>query len=249
MEQAMIRREPLSAEYGIYVSDEHSFGTDAILLADFASRGRKGLKAVDLGTGCGIIPMLMIKRGAVSEVTGLEISAAACSLADRTIRENSVQGTFGVINCDLRVLPSELKKGYFDLVTCNPPYKAAGAGIVSRSKADRVARHETECTLGDVFTAAAKLLRFSGRLCICQRPERLADIFVSMREAGIEPKRFREVIQREGGKAWLVLVEGRLGGKSGIETMPPLYIEKGGILSPEMIDIYGEYKKGHGEGV
>ena len=133
-------------------------------------------------------------------------------------------------------------------MTCNPPYKAAGAGIVSRSKADRVARHETECTLGDVFTAAAKLLRFSGRLCICQRPERLADIFVSMREAGIEPKRFREVIQREGGKAWLVLVEGRLGGRSGIETMPPLYIEKDAILSPEMIDIYGEYKKGHGEG-
>ena len=227
----------------------HRFGTDAVLLAEFSGYRRKD-RVCDLGTGCGISPMLMQRTDAPAEIYGVDIQPEAIAQMQQGIaRSTQIHSALHPVCADLKTLWEGAPLGQLDLVTCNPPYKAAGAGIVSRGKADRVARHETECALGDVFTAAAKLLRFSGRLCICQRPERLADIFVSMREAGIEPKRFREVIQREGGKAWLVLVEGRLGGKSGIETMPPLYIEKGGILSPEMIDIYGEYKEGHGEGV
>ncbi len=249
MEQTVKRREPLANGLGIFVSREHSFGTDAVLLANFAANGRRGMKAVDLGTGCGIIPMLLIKDGAVSEATGLELSMPACELAAETVAENRLEDRFRVINGDIRALPDELPRARFDLVTCNPPYKAAGAGIVSRTAADKRARHETECTLLDVCSAAAKLLKFSGRLCICQRPERLTDIFAEMRAVGIEPKRLREVIQREGGAAWLVLVEGRLGGRPGLTLLPPLYIESSGRLSEEMMNIYGAYKEGHGDSV
>ena len=102
------------------------------------------------------------------------------------------------------------------------------------------------CVCEDVVKAAAYLLKFGGRLCICHRPERLADIICDMRAHGIEPKIYREVIQREGEQPWLVLVEGRLGGNKGMTVLPPLYVEKDGLLSDEMMDIYGDYKQGKG---
>ena len=96
------------------------------------------------------------------------------------------------------------------------------------------------------FAMSAKhLLKFGGRLCVCHRPERLTDIFCEMRANGIEPKILREVIQREGKEAWLVLVEGKLGGKNGLTVLEPLYVEKEGILTDEMMEIYGDYKEGY----
>ena len=249
MEQRIMRKVPLSAKYGIYISDAHSFGTDAVLLAHFAADGKHNLAACDLGTGCGIIPMLLIRAKAVKSVVGVDIQLAACEQARLTVKENGVEELFSVFEGDLKEICPPLDKGAFDLVTCNPPYKAEGAGIVSTTSADIIARHETECTLSDVCAAAKQLLRFGGRLCICQRPERLADIFSAMKECGIEPKRLRTVAQRYGKEPWLVLVEGRLGGKAGMRILPTLYIEQEGKLSPEMIEIYGDYKEGHGDGI
>lgn len=249
MEQRLMRKVPLSAKYGIYISDAHAFGTDAVLLAHFAADGKKGLAACDLGTGCGIIPMLLVRAEAVKHVVGVDIQPAACLQATKTAEENSVSDVFSVVHGDIKDICPPLEKGVYDLVTCNPPYKAEGAGIVSTSSADVIARHETECTLFDVCTAAKQLLRFGGRLCICQRPERLADIVTAMKNCGIEPKRLRTVVQRKGREPWLVLVEGRLGGKSGMRILPTLYIEEDGKLSPEMVAIYGDYKEGHGDSI
>ena len=92
-------------------------------------------------------------------------------------------------------------------------------------------------------------MRFGGRFCVCHRPERLADVLCSMREHKIEPKVYREVIQREGKAPWLILVEGRSGGNRGITVLPPLYVEKDGVLSDEMMKIYGDYKQGKGRGI
>ena len=245
-----MRKVPLSAKYGIYISDAHSFGTDAVLLANFAADGKKNLTACDLGTGCGIIPMLLVRAEAVKRVEGVDIQPAACEQARITAKENSVEELFSVVEGDLKDICPPLKKAVYDLVTCNPPYKAEGAGIVSTGAADIIARHETECTLDDVCAAAKQLLKFGGRLCLCQRPERLADIITAMKNVGIEPKRLRNVAQRVGKEPWLILIEGRLGGKAGMRILPTLYIEQDkGKLSPEMIEIYGDYKEGHGDGI
>ena len=244
------RLEPLG-KYKIFVSEDHSFGTDSILLADFASNGLKGRfkNHCDLGTGCGIIPMLMLKDGNVEKSTGVEIQAAGCKLAEESAHINGISDKFRIINADLKYLDGKAEFGAYDLVTCNPPYKAEGSGIQSNAESQKIARHETLCSFDDIVKTSARLLKFSGRLCICHRPERLADIFVTMRKYKIEPKRLRTVIQREKEEPWLVLVEGRLGGKSGMRIMPPLFVEENGRISAEMMIIYGDYKEGFGDKV
>lgn len=239
-----LKKEPLG-KFSIFVSKEHTFGTDAVLLADFAGK-KKAKKACDLGTGCGIIPLLLIKKGAADTVDGVEIQPNGALIAQHNVELNSLEGVFTVHNKDLKDLKGYLPSGEFDLVTCNPPYKAKDTGNPNISEAERIARHETLCVFKDVVKAASGLLKFGGRLCVCHRPERLADVICNMRECNIEPKVYREVIQREGEEPWLILVEGKLGGKMGMIVQPPLYVENGGELSDEMMEIYGDYKQGKG---
>lgn len=242
-----LKTEPLG-KFQIYVSADHTFGTDAVLLASFAAEHKAKL-ACDLGTGCGIIPLLLLKSEAVQAVHGVELQTPAAEIASKNAELNGVSEVFAVHNVDMRALKGELPNGGFDLVTCNPPYKADGAGSQNLTEAQKIARHEVKCVFADVAAAAKYLLKFGGRLCVCHRPERLADIICEMRAVGIEPKLLREVIQREGREAWLVLVEGRLGGNRGMKVLPPLYVEKNGELSDEMMKIYGDYKCGFGRGI
>lgn len=242
-----IKREPLG-RFSINVSADHTFGTDAVLLADFGTRYRT-VKHCDLGTGCGIIPLLVLKTIDAKLSVGVEIQTPAAEIAKSNIELNGLDDRMQIINADLKNIKEFLPSGEFDLVTCNPPYKADGAGSKNLTEAQKIARHEVCCTLSDVIDAAAYLLKFGGRLCVCHRPERLADILCFMRERKIEPKVLREVIQKEGKEPWLVLVEGRLGGKSGMQILPPLYVEKNGVLTDEMIEIYGDYKEGHGRNI
>ena len=122
---------------------------------------------------------------------------------------------------DLRALQDVLPAGAFSLVTCNPPYKAAGRGLLSEAPGARTARHETDCTLEDVCAAASRLLRFGGRLCICQRPERLADAVCAMRAHGLEPKRLCMVQHSAAHAPWLFLLEARHGGRPSMTIEPP----------------------------
>ncbi len=240
----MIRKEPIGDNVEIFVSEKHGFGTDAILLANFAAPKRKDT-ACDLGTGCGIIPLLWCRKASVASVVGVEIQPDACALAEQSCLENNLGEKFSVICSDLQDLKGKVPFGSFQLVTCNPPYNADGAGIRSRGVADKIARHEISCTLDDIVAVAARLLQTSGRLCMCNRPERLTDMMASMRAHGLEPKRLRLVCQRLGEEPWLVLIEGRRCGKPGLRIMPTLYIEDGENFSQEMLEIYGTYKEGH----
>ncbi len=243
MEQS-IKKEPIGKGLFVAVSKNHTFGTDAVLLANFSS-DKKIKKHCDLGMGCGIISMLLLREEKVEETFGVDISKEAVDLAKYTADEYA-RGKFTPILADLKELRGILPFSEFDLVTCNPPYKAEGAGIISSSATDKAARHETECSLEDVIAVSSKLLKSSGRLCICQRPERLADIFDLMRKYKCEPKRLRIVCKKVGAEPWLVLVEGRRDGKSGVRIMPPLFVyDEFGNLSDEMIKIYGDYKEGH----
>lgn len=238
-----ISLQPLGNKYNIYVSKNHTFGTDAVLLADFANPKRNETM-VDLGTGCGIIPMLMLRDNKVSSAFGLEISKEAVLLAEETIKENNLSARFKVFEGDIKFPFEHLQKGAYSLVTCNPPYKASGAGILSETKTDKVARHETLCNLEDVIKAAAGLLTYGGRFAICQRPERLGEIISLMSANEIEPKLLRLVTKKEGAEPWLVLVMGRLKGGKGMRVMPNLNVyNSDGNLSEEMLKIYGPYKQ------
>ncbi len=245
MEQNIVsKKEPLGNGFYIHVSKNHTFGTDAVILSRFASE-KKVKKHCDLGAGCGIISMLLLRDKIAASSDGVEISDEAVALARRTAAEYAEE-SFNVIHSDLKELKGVLPFGEYDLVTCNPPYKAEGAGIISDSKTDKIARHETACSLEDIISVSAKLLKSSGRLCICQRPERLSDMICLMRQYRVEPKSVRFVAKCVGDEPWLVLLSGRRDGKSGMRVMPTLYLyNKNGEYTEEMLDIYGPYKEGH----
>lgn len=240
----MIKKEPLGNGIEIFVSKNHTFGTDAILLANFAAP-KKSDTACDLGTGCGIIPLLWCRNDAPKKIYGVDIQREACELALRSAEHNRLSEKFSVIHSDLLDIKGKIPFGHFQLVTCNPPYKAEGAGIKSQSGADIIARHETACTLEDIITTSAKLLQTGGRLCLCNRPERIADMMFYMRSNKIEPKRMRLVCRSVGDEPWLVLIEGRRCGNSGMRVEPTLYVHDGENFSQEMIEIYGSYKEAY----
>ena len=234
------RKEYLGSEITAFVSDSHSFGTDAVLLADFSSPSKHSV-CCDLGSGCGIIPLLWCKKE-TGKITAVELQELAVEQINAAIEYNSLSERLSAVNADLRELKGSVPFGCFDLVTMNPPYKASGAGIESRSGADKIARHETMCTFSDICAAAKKLLNFGGKLCMCIRPERLCELMLEMHSAGIEPKRLRLVAKCPGKAPWLALIEGRRGGKSGITVEPELFVHGAdGGYSEEMKKIYGDY--------
>ena len=233
--------ERLTEQLSICVTDTHKFGTDAFLLSAFA-RARGTDTACDLGSGCGIIPMLWLRgQDAPRRIDAVEIQELAVAQMRLTVERNGLAGRLFPVQADIKALRGVLPAGEYTLVTCNPPYKAAGTGIPSEKQGEYIARHEALCGIGDVCAAARLLLRFGGRLCVCQRPERLLDTLEAMRQNGVEPKRVRFVQQREGTAPWLFLAEGRRGGRPYLTVEPPLIIEGDGKngFGRELLDIYG----------
>ena len=236
------RTEDLAKNLKIFVSEAHIFTSDAIVLADFCAPRHKD-KCCDLGTGNGIIPLLWLRDFQPKEITGVELSDSAIALLNKTLSFNNIEEKITPVHCDLRELKGVLPNEYYDIVSINPPYKKLGTGIVNEGEDYKNARHEFNCTLEDAACAAAKLLKFSGRFCICQRPERLPDIFEAMRKFKIEPKSMREVIQRIGKEPSLVLVEGKKGSAPGFRINPPLILEdENGNYTPEAEELFNSYK-------
>ncbi len=221
----------------VYISANHRFGTDAMLLAHFANL-RRDETACDLGAGCGIIPLKWYDNGHRVSVIGVEIDEEAASLFAHSIKQNNITN-ISVENTDMRTLPTGR---YVNVVTCNPPYFTGG--FVSENSAKATARHELACTMEEVAKTAAVLLKDGGRFCVCQRPERLTDVLCAMRENKIEPKHIRFVKQRKTSeKPWLVLVDGRKGGKAGLHFQADLIMEQeDGTFTDEVLTIYGKEK-------
>lgn len=224
------------------MSRECRFGTDAVLLANFANPKRID-NAVDLCTGGGIIPLLWLGSEAVQgEIYGVEIQHECCELMRMSIEANGDEKKITIIEGDLRDISKYLPREKFSLITCNPPYFPTGSGFANKSNSRMIARSEMMCNSEDVCAAARYLLKYGGRLCVCQRPERATDIICAMRASQIEPKRIRLVQQRANSVPWLVLIEGRRGGKPGIKFLPVLTVENSdGMYSAEMCEIYGKY--------
>ncbi len=240
------RFEPLGNGIKVIVSEENHFSTDTILLANFASP-KKHENVIELGAGCGTISLIWCRNVPPKSIASVEIQSTAADMFKRSVEYNNLNYIIKVINGDLRKLDGLVNFGSFDMAAINPPYKIGGGGIVNPDEQKRIARHETECTLDDITAAAARLLRFGGRFCVCQRPERLTDVLMSMRSAGIEPKKLRFVQQRKSKAPKFFLAEGRRGGNpGGLVMLPTLFIENDdGSLSQEMINIYGDYKESY----
>lgn len=217
---------------GLYISQAHRFGTDAFLLADFAAPRRKD-ETVDLCSGCGIVAVLMKIRFQPKRITAVEIEREGTQLTELTV-QNSGLDNFEAVCADLREWRPEREA---DVITCNPPYFSQSAGYKSHKSA--FARHELNCTITDVCEAAKRALKYGGRFCLCNRPERLCDIMVSMRSAGIEPKRIRFVSKNADSAPWLVLVEGKKGGKPFLTVEKTFYTtDENGEFTRELRDIY-----------
>lgn len=234
--------ERLSESLEICITREHRFGTDAFLLADFARVRRKDV-CCDLCSGCGIVALIWMRHleDAPRRAYCVELQPMAVRQLQESVRRSGLEERVFPVLADLRILSKEeLPFGMCDLVACNPPYKAVGRGIPSQEATSLLARHEVACTLEDVCQAAAKLLRFGGRFCLCQRPERLADALLAMRANGIEPKRLRMVQKRADTAPWLVLVEGKRGANPFLQVEAPFLIEQeDGTMSPELVRLYG----------
>ena len=237
------RWEPLTREGRVLVTKEHGFGTDTVLLARFAAP-RAGERAAELGAGCGAASLLWGLSSGEVRVDAVELQEEACGLLRRSVAENRLEERLAVHHADLRALEGVLDAGRCDLVACNPPYPPAGSGKASDDPARRMARHEETGTLREIAQAAGRLLRFGGRFCLCQRPERLCDVLLALREASLEPKRLRFVQQREGSAPNLFLAEGKKGARPGLQLLPNLIIEdRAGGYTRELEALYGSYRE------
>ena len=197
----------------------YRFSIDAIFLAEFVST-KPGNVVVDLGTGCGIIALLLLQKRPIRYALGLEIQRDLADQARRNVLLNGAEGRMGVILGDIRRPP--FAPGTADVVVCNPPYRQKASGRINPDPQRALARHEMRASLDDILGAANKLLRAKGTLAIIYPASRLTDLLVRMRGFDIEPKRLRVVHPDTAREAKRVLVEGNRGGRRGMKILPPL---------------------------
>ena len=220
-------------------SDSFCFGVDAVLLADFA-KVCEGDRVVDLCSGNGIVPVLLSGKTKAKSITGVEIQSDAVALARKSIERNCLDGRVFMICGDLCQMPSLLRENCCEVVTCNPPYVKAGCALKNPENNLAIARHELTCTLSDVVKATAYILNPKGRVYFVHRPDRLADLFCTLRSFNIEPKTLRMVHSFADRAPVLVLVEGVLNGGAQLRILPPLIIHHAdGTYTDEINRIYG----------
>ncbi len=214
------------------------FGTDAVLLASFCDVGRKDT-VVDLGTGSGILPVLLYGR-TKARLIGIELQQNAAELAKRNIELNGIGDRVSIIHGDLK-RARELVKEKVTAVVCNPPYEKVGSGGVSKSDAHKIARHEVACNLEDVVKSACSLLQTGGRFDMLHRASRLAEILHLLKLASLEPKVMRFVAAEEGREPGYVLVKSIKDAAPSLRILPSLIVQdEGGIYTREMKEIYHE---------
>jgi tRNA1Val (adenine37-N6)-methyltransferase len=216
------------------------FSQDAVLLSAFA-KVHKGEKALDLGTGTGIIPILMEAKTDGEFFHGLEIQPESAEMARRSVLLNNLAHKIEITEGDIKNAAALYPPASFDVVTSNPPYMNHGGGLLNAYSPKAIARHELLCTLADVIATAKTLLRPQGRFYMIHRPHRLTDIFVTLREAKLEPKTLRLVHPAENKEPAMVLIESVRGGKPMLKVLPPLIIyDENGKYTDEVYRIYYE---------
>ena len=216
----------------------YRFSIDAVLLADQAAP-RSGDKVIDLGTGCGIISLIMAYCNPDITVYAVEVQEELTQLAISNVKNNSLQDCITVLGADMKTMKPDMTAGPVDLVVCNPPYRRPGAGRINPDNQRAVARHELKANLQDVIVTARRMLKTAGRFVTIYTAERTADILCQMRADSIEPKYFRTIHSHPGSEAKLVLVEGIKGGNPGLKIAPPLVVyDKNGDYTDEVQQMF-----------
>lgn len=201
----------------------YRFSIDAVLLAYYA-RPRPGDKVLDLGTGCGVIPLILAYRNPKIQIHGIEVQEELAALATLNVKENCMDGCITILCRDMKALQQDMISGPVDLVVSNPPYRKPKSGRINPDLQRAVARHEIKVSLYDVVETARRMLRISGRFVTIYLAERMTDILTQMRSSDIEPKFLRMIHSGRNTEAKLILVEGVKGGRPGTKIGPPLII-------------------------
>lgn len=218
------------------------FGIDAVLLSNFA-KVKKNEKVVDLGTGTGVIPILLSGKTKASRIYGVEVQAEVADMARRSVRLNDLEDRIEIVEDNLKNVFNYIEKGKIDVVVTNPPYFSSGDAIVNPTSYKAISRHELLCSLDDVVSASAGLLKHGGSLYMVHRPHRLVDILCSLRKYRIEPKEIRFVHPKRDKKPNIVLIKAVKYGNPELKFMDPLVVyEDDGNYTKEIYDIYSNVK-------
>ncbi len=219
------------------------FGIDAVLLSDFAEI-KKNSTVVDLGTGTGIIPLLLWGKKEPKKIIGVEIQKEVAEMANRSVLLNNLENSIDILNIDMNHLEQIMLPHSIDVVVVNPPYVEFNGGIINPESNKAISRHEISCSLEDVIRVASRLLRHKGSFFMIHRPHRLVDIFCLMREYKIEPKKIRFVHPKSGQQPSMVLIKGVKSGNSELKIKNPLFVYgEDGQYTDEIFEIYGMERK------
>lgn len=219
--------------------DRFCFGMDAVLLSGFAMV-KDGARVLDLGTGTGIIPILLEAKTQAAHLTGLEIQADSADMAGRSVALNGLEEKIDIVTGDIKEADKLFDAASFDVITCNPPYMIGQHGLKNPEDAKAIARHEILCTLEDVVKQAARLLVPGGKFFLVHRPFRLAEIIVTLKQYKLEPKRMRLVYPFADKEPNMVLLEAARGGRPRMTVEKPLIVYSSpGVYTPEIYEVYG----------
>ena len=224
---------------------EFCFGIDSVLLSDFAKEIKQGSTIIDLGTGTGILPILLSGKTNNTKIFGIEIQEKMAEMASRSVKLNKLEDRIKIINDDIKKINNLFSKETFDAVVTNPPYKENNTGLKNDYEGKIIARHEIKCNLEDIISASKNLLKDKGTLYMVHRPERIVDICELLRKYKIEPKNIRFVYPKEGKKANLILIKAVKNAKKFLKIEKPLIIYKNnGEYTEEILKIYNKkYEK------
>lgn len=221
--------------------DGFCFGIDSVLLTDFAKKLKKNSKVIDLGTGTGIIPILLSGKTVNSNFVGVEIQEEVAEMAKRSVKLNLLEDKIEILNMSILDLNKKFKRGSFDVATTNPPYKKLNTGVININNKKVISRHEITASLDDFVKTASYLLKDFGEFYMVHRPDRLVDIFNVMRKNKIEPKKIKFVYPNRNKKTNLVLIKGVKNGNQFLEFEDNLYVyNEDGNYTDEILKIYNK---------
>lgn len=221
--------------------DGFCFGIDAVLLSDFAKDIRNNSKVLDLGTGTGIIGILLCAKTKLSKIYGIDIQKDVCDMALRSIKLNNLEDKFEIINTNIKELTNTFEESSFDAIVSNPPYKKDNTGLKNEAETKLISRHEITASLEDFISISSKLLKSNGSIYMVHRPERLSDLFYLLKKYNLEPKKLRLVQSYQDSKPKLILVKATKNAKSFLNIEEPLIIyNKDGSYTDEIFKIYSK---------
>ena len=224
--------------YVIQNPEKFCFGMDAVLLSGFANI-RKNETVLDMGTGTGIIPILLKSKGKGGHLTGLEIQEECADMARRSVRYNSLESDIDIICGDIKEAAATFGAASFDVVTSNPPYMIGQHGLTNPHVPKAIARHEILCTFDDVACQAARVLKDRGRFFLVHRPFRLVELMATLTKYKLEPKRMQLVYPCIDKEPNMVLIEACKGGNSRIQVERPLVVyERPGVYTKDILELY-----------